>query len=87
MAPAAETRRLAHDLVQWLPTPTARAVLRTLVRVGERQAIERLVLALRGCEHDLDDPELREALFDALEYRISPALAEDDDTEPLSLFE
>lgn len=84
-----DVRRIASRIVGGLSTPEARDLLRALVRRGEEEAIAQLLVLLEDLPVGLGDPELREALFDALEHKIAPPLEGDDpqalQTEPLTL--
>ena len=76
----------AADLVEGLRPGVARKVLRALVREGEDAALMRLRGALRGKDlGDLGDPDWREALFEAVDFVVSPDTDDPDatDTEEL----
>ena len=58
------------------------------MRAGEDEAIADLIGALDHRIAGIDDPSLRAAVFDAIEYRISPEIDDDvlaeSDTEPFA---
>jgi hypothetical protein len=79
-----DPRRNAIILADLLGDGAVRWVFRALIRDRDDDARQHLATALgpRVAALDLADPVLREALLDALEYRISPP--DDEDPGPES---
>ncbi|MEQ1571737.1 MAG: hypothetical protein ABMA64_39275 [Myxococcota bacterium] len=70
-----DPRAEALHIVDHLSDGVVRAVFRALIRDRDPEARARLAAA--GQPADVADPDLREWLLEALEYRISPP--DDDD--------